>query len=47
MKSNWLTEQVVNTVQMVGNAASAFPPAMPASLIFSAFGQVMTVSYVY
>ncbi|KAF2423185.1 hypothetical protein EJ08DRAFT_701310 [Tothia fuscella] len=37
----WLIQKVVNTVQMVGNAASAFPPAMPASLIFSAFGQVM------
>ncbi|KUL87948.1 hypothetical protein ZTR_03863 [Talaromyces verruculosus] len=37
----WLIQTIVNTVQTVGNAASAFPPAMPASLIFSAFGQVM------
>ncbi|KAJ0413982.1 prion-inhibition and propagation-domain-containing protein [Aspergillus carlsbadensis] len=37
----WLIQKVVNTVQVVGNAASAFPPAMPASLIFTAFGQVM------
>jgi len=31
----------VNTIQVAGNVASAFPPAMPASLIFTAFGQVM------
>ncbi|EED16285.1 conserved hypothetical protein [Talaromyces stipitatus ATCC 10500] len=37
----WLIQGIVNTVQSVGNAASAFPPAMPANLIFSAFGQVM------
>ncbi|EEA22327.1 hypothetical protein EYB26_007587 [Talaromyces marneffei] len=37
----WLIQKIVNTVQVVGNAASAFPPAMPASLIFTAFGQVM------
>ncbi|KUL81942.1 hypothetical protein ZTR_10354 [Talaromyces verruculosus] len=37
----WLIQKIVNTVQVVGNAASAFPPAMPASLIFKAFGQVM------
>ncbi|KAL6230706.1 hypothetical protein BDW75DRAFT_221944 [Aspergillus navahoensis] len=37
----WLIQKVVDTVQVVGNAASAFPPAMPASLIFTAFGQVM------
>ncbi|KAA8642623.1 hypothetical protein EYZ11_009034 [Aspergillus tanneri] len=37
----WLIQKVVNTVQVVGGAASAFPPAMPASLIFTAFGQVM------
>ncbi|KAJ5175269.1 uncharacterized protein N7482_001146 [Penicillium canariense] len=37
----WLIQKIVNTVQVVGNVASAFPPAMPASLIFSAFGQVM------
>lgn len=36
-----LMQKAVNTIQMIGNAASAFPPAMPASLIFSAFGQVM------
>ncbi|KAL2866935.1 prion-inhibition and propagation-domain-containing protein [Aspergillus lucknowensis] len=36
-----LIEKVVNTIQVVGGAASAFPPAMPASLIFTAFGQVM------
>ncbi|KAL2811466.1 prion-inhibition and propagation-domain-containing protein [Aspergillus granulosus] len=42
LKNNlWLIQRIVNTVQTVGNAASAFPPAMPASLIFSAFGQVM------
>lgn len=37
----WLIQTVVNTIQTVGSAASAFPPAMPANLIFSAFGQVM------
>ncbi|QKX60583.1 uncharacterized protein TRUGW13939_07728 [Talaromyces rugulosus] len=37
----WLIQTIVNTIQTVGNTASAFPPAMPASLIFSAFGQVM------
>ncbi|KAF7178169.1 hypothetical protein CNMCM7691_006841 [Aspergillus felis] len=37
----WLIQKVVDTVQVVGTAASAFPPAMPASLIFTAFGQVM------
>ncbi|GKZ25081.1 hypothetical protein AbraIFM66951_005288 [Aspergillus brasiliensis] len=37
----WLIQGIVNTIQTVGNAASIFPPAMPASLIFSAFGQVM------
>ncbi|KAL4951566.1 prion-inhibition and propagation-domain-containing protein [Aspergillus filifer] len=37
----WLIQKVVDTVQVVGGAASAFPPAMPASLIFTAFGQVM------
>ncbi|RAH55365.1 hypothetical protein BO85DRAFT_522214 [Aspergillus piperis CBS 112811] len=37
----WLIQGIVNTIQNVGNAASIFPPAMPASLIFSAFGQVM------
>ncbi|CAI7644463.1 unnamed protein product [Penicillium viridicatum] len=37
----WLIQKVVKTVEVVGNAASAFPPAMPASLIFTAFGQVM------
>jgi len=37
----WLIQKVVNTIQILGNAVSAFPPAMPASLIFSAFGQVM------
>ncbi|CBF86028.1 hypothetical protein AN2022.2 [Aspergillus nidulans FGSC A4] len=42
LKNNlWLIQKVVNTVEVVGNAASAFPPAMPASLIFTAFGQVM------
>ncbi|CEJ61226.1 hypothetical protein PMG11_09763 [Penicillium brasilianum] len=42
LKNNmWLIQKVVNTVQSVGNAASAFPPAMPANLIFTAFGQVM------
>lgn len=39
----WLIQKVVNTIQIVGNAASAFPPAMPASLLFTAFGQVMQV----
>lgn len=28
-------------IQKLGSAASSFPPAMPAALIFSAFGQVM------
>ncbi|GKZ86478.1 hypothetical protein AnigIFM56816_001706 [Aspergillus niger] len=37
----WLIQDIVNTIQSVGNAASIFPPAMPATLIFSAFGQVM------
>ncbi|KAL6228985.1 hypothetical protein BDW75DRAFT_117664 [Aspergillus navahoensis] len=37
----WLIQRIVNTVETVGGAVSAFPPAMPASLIFSAFGQVM------
>ncbi|KAL6229198.1 hypothetical protein BDW75DRAFT_250013 [Aspergillus navahoensis] len=37
----WLIQKVLDTVQVVGTAASAFPPAMPASLIFTAFGQVM------
>lgn len=37
----WLIQKAVNTIQIVGSAASAFPPAMPASLIFAAFGQVM------
>ncbi|KAJ5515171.1 heterokaryon incompatibility protein s [Penicillium fimorum] len=37
----WLIQKVVSTLQVVGNAASAFPPAMPSSLIFTAFGQVM------
>lgn len=37
----WLIQKVVNTLEVVGNAASAFPPAMPASLVFTAFGQVM------
>lgn len=37
----WLIQKVVNTVEVVGNAASAFPPAMPASVIFTAFGHVM------
>ncbi|KAJ5933227.1 heterokaryon incompatibility protein s [Penicillium verrucosum] len=37
----WLIQKVVDTVGVVGIAASAFPPAMPASLIFTAFGQVM------
>jgi hypothetical protein len=37
----WLIQKAVNTIQILGNAASAFPPAMPAALIFSAFGQVM------
>ncbi|KAL4860369.1 hypothetical protein BDV12DRAFT_205149 [Aspergillus spectabilis] len=37
----WLIQRVVNTVHVVGDAASAFPPAMPASLIFTAFGHVM------
>ncbi|KAB8227377.1 prion-inhibition and propagation-domain-containing protein [Aspergillus alliaceus] len=42
LKNNlWLIQKVVNTVETVGSAASAFPPAMPASLIFTAFGQVM------
>ncbi|GAQ09896.1 heterokaryon incompatibility protein s [Aspergillus lentulus] len=42
LKNNlWLIQKVVNTVEVIGNAASAFPPAMPASLIFTAFGQVM------
>ncbi|KAJ6068941.1 heterokaryon incompatibility protein s [Penicillium canescens] len=42
LKNNlWLIQKVVNTIEVVGNAASAFPPAMPASLIFTAFGQVM------
>ncbi|KAL3455859.1 prion-inhibition and propagation-domain-containing protein [Aspergillus heterothallicus] len=42
LKNNlWLMQKVVNTVEAVGTAASAFPPAMPASLIFTAFGQVM------
>ncbi|QKX53640.1 uncharacterized protein TRUGW13939_00719 [Talaromyces rugulosus] len=42
LKNNlWLIQKVVNTVEVLGNAASAFPPAMPASLIFTAFGQVM------
>ncbi|OXV08794.1 hypothetical protein Egran_03440 [Elaphomyces granulatus] len=41
-KSNlWLIQKVVDTVQVAGNVASAFPPAMPANLIFTAFGQVM------
>ncbi|KAJ5675625.1 hypothetical protein N7462_008522 [Penicillium macrosclerotiorum] len=37
----WLIKDIVGAVQQVGNAASAFPPAMPASLIFSVFGHVM------
>ncbi|CAI6095944.1 unnamed protein product [Clonostachys chloroleuca] len=51
----WLIQKVVNTVEVVGDAASrsvfadadadadyqAFPPAMPASVIFTAFGHVM------
>ncbi|PLB51560.1 hypothetical protein P170DRAFT_471495 [Aspergillus steynii IBT 23096] len=37
----WLIEKVVNTVNVVGSSTSAFPPAMPACLIFTAFGQVM------
>ncbi|CRL18879.1 Ribosomal protein S16, conserved site [Penicillium camemberti] len=42
LKNNlFLIEKVVKTVEVVGSAASAFPPAMPASLIFTAFGQVM------
>ncbi|KAL4736694.1 prion-inhibition and propagation-domain-containing protein [Aspergillus similis] len=42
LKNNmWLIQRIVNTVETVGGAVSAFPPAMPASLIFSAFGQVM------
>ncbi|PGH06953.1 hypothetical protein AJ80_08085 [Polytolypa hystricis UAMH7299] len=42
LKNNlWLIQKVVNTLEVVGNAASAFPPAMPTSLIFTAFGQVM------
>ncbi|KAJ5982801.1 hypothetical protein N7451_012901 [Penicillium sp. IBT 35674x] len=42
LKNNlWLIQKVVDTVEVVGSAASAFPPAMPASLVFTAFGQVM------
>ncbi|RAH79096.1 hypothetical protein BO86DRAFT_367342 [Aspergillus japonicus CBS 114.51] len=42
LKNNmWIIQKVVNTIQTVGTAVSAFPPAMPASLIFTAFGQVM------
>ncbi|KAJ5870780.1 hypothetical protein N7455_005721 [Penicillium solitum] len=42
LKNNlFLIEKVVKTVEVVGSAASAFPPAMPVSLIFTAFGQVM------
>ncbi|KAJ5436398.1 heterokaryon incompatibility protein s [Penicillium cf. griseofulvum] len=42
LKNNlWLIQKVVNTLEVVGKAASAFPPAMPTSLIFTAFGQVM------
>ncbi|PYI07128.1 hypothetical protein BO78DRAFT_313751 [Aspergillus sclerotiicarbonarius CBS 121057] len=38
----WLIQKIVNTAQMVGaNLSSAFPAAMPASLIFAALGQVM------
>ncbi|KAJ5749249.1 uncharacterized protein N7511_010945 [Penicillium nucicola] len=37
----WLIQNIVDTVQSVASAASAFPPAMPVSLIFTAFGQVM------
>ncbi|PYH87470.1 hypothetical protein BO71DRAFT_367260 [Aspergillus ellipticus CBS 707.79] len=42
LKNNmWLIQKIVTTVQTVGTSVSAFPPAVPASLIFSAFGQVM------
>ncbi|KAJ5657817.1 uncharacterized protein N7484_001466 [Penicillium longicatenatum] len=37
----WLIQKVLDTVKVVGTVASAFPPAMPASLIFTAFAQVM------
>ncbi|KIM98745.1 hypothetical protein OIDMADRAFT_57090 [Oidiodendron maius Zn] len=41
LKNNmWLIQKIVNAVQVVGGVASAFPPAMPASLIFTAFAQV-------
>ncbi|KAJ5300978.1 uncharacterized protein N7443_005980 [Penicillium atrosanguineum] len=42
LKNNmWLIQNIIHILQNLGNAASAFPPAMPASLIFTAFGQVM------
>ncbi|PWY95369.1 hypothetical protein BO94DRAFT_553278 [Aspergillus sclerotioniger CBS 115572] len=38
----WLIQKIVNAAQVVGtNLSSAFPAAMPASLIFAALGQVM------
>ncbi|KAJ5986997.1 hypothetical protein N7451_011362, partial [Penicillium sp. IBT 35674x] len=36
-----LIQNIIRIVQNFGNAASGFPPAMPATLIFTAFGQVM------
>ncbi|KAJ5806306.1 uncharacterized protein N7503_003908 [Penicillium pulvis] len=42
LKNNmFLIQNIIDIGQNLGNAASAFPPAMPASLIFTAFGQVM------
>ncbi|KAJ5553085.1 hypothetical protein N7494_002463 [Penicillium frequentans] len=42
LKNNmFLIQNIIDIGQNFGNAASGFPPAMPASLIFTAFGQVM------
>ncbi|KAF2813896.1 uncharacterized protein BDZ99DRAFT_516530 [Mytilinidion resinicola] len=34
-------QKVLNGIQTVGNVAAVFPPAMPVSLVFTAFGQVL------
>ncbi|KAL6830555.1 prion-inhibition and propagation domain-containing protein [Trichoderma sp. SZMC 28015] len=37
----WLIQKVVDTVEVAGSVTSTFPPTMPASIVFTAFKQVM------
>jgi hypothetical protein len=37
-------QKVMNGIQMVGQAASAFPPAMPVGIVFAACGHLLNVS---